>query len=310
MPTDAQHLAEADACHDDDPQRAATLLGAISAAALAEDERPRYAFLLNHVLGEKLGAWLLAQQHQAALLAVAGDSAPPVLWRQAAVAATLAGGPAAGAQAVEGLARAAAVGAAQARELVQLSAAGFGVGGAPAAQAGALALAALQALDAVHWQQASALDAAAAAACNNLAAALSERPVDELRDAALRAALSRAALASQWLWQRAGHWVHHERACYGVAVAAGAVGDAQRQCEAAAAGLALLDREDGAGEQRVDRAFLELELAHGRRRLGQDSAAAAARARADALAATFDDVSLTRWYEARVERHRQLDAGA
>jgi hypothetical protein len=199
------------------------------------------------------------------------------------------------------------VGVAQAQELVRLAAAGFSVAGAPAARAGAVALLALQALDAAHWLQASALDAAAAAACNNLAAELSERPLADLGDTTLRAALSRAALSSQRLWQRAGDWVNHERACYGVAVAAGAVGDAQRQCDAAAAGLALLDREDHAGEQRVDRAFLELELAQGQRRLGQDAAAAAARARADALASALGDPALTRWYEARVERHVQLD---
>lgn len=308
MPRDAEKLADADACHDAEPQRAATLLRDIDMTALAQGERPTCAFLLNHVLGEKLGDWRDAQQRQAALLAAAGDAAPAVLWRQAAVAASLAADADAAASACAGLARAAAVPTVQAQELVQLAAAGFSLPGVDAARAGALAHAALQALQADHWQQASVLDTPAAAACNNIAAGLSERPLADLRDASLCASLLQAARASQRLWQRAGNWVNHARACYGVAVAAGAVRDAPLQRHAASEGLALLDREDRAGEQAVDRAFLELESAQALRRLGQHAAAAAARGRADALAGGFGDVALTAWFEARVERHRQLDA--
>jgi hypothetical protein len=308
MPSESERLSEADACHDAEPQRAAAMLRDIDVAALAADERPLCAFLLNHVLGEKLGDWRGAQHRQSALLAAAAGAAPAVLWRQAAVAATLAADAAAAASASAGLARAASVSAAQAQELVALAAAGFTLPTADALRAGGLALAALQALDAAHWQQASALDMAAAACCNNIAAELSERPPSDLRDASLRDALLRAALASQRLWRRAGNWVNHERACYGVAVAAGAAGDAKQQLHAVTEGLALLDREDRAREQTVDRAFLELESEHAHRRLRRYAAAAAARQRADALVAGFGDASLTRWFEARVERHRQLDA--
>ena len=48
---------EADACHDADPGRAAELLRRIDPAALPAERLPGLAFLLNHVLGEKLGAW-------------------------------------------------------------------------------------------------------------------------------------------------------------------------------------------------------------------------------------------------------------
>jgi hypothetical protein len=309
MQTDSQRLADADACHDAEPPRAAELLRQIDAAALTEGERPLYAFLLNHVLGEKLGDWGDAHAYLEPLLAQAGEAAPPVLWRQAAVAATLAGDGAAAAASTDGLARTAAVAEVQAQELVRLVAATFAVPGAAAVQAGPMALAAVALLDAPHWHTASALDTPAAASCNNLAAALSERPLEDLREPALREALLRAARGSQRLWQRAGNWVNHERACYGVAVAAGALGDATQQRDCAVQGLALLDAHDSARQESVDRAFLELELAHAWQRLGHTEHATAARTRADALAATFDEAALTQWYQERLQRHQQLLAG-
>jgi hypothetical protein len=306
MSNDSKDLAEADACHDVDAPRAASLLAGIDAAALADDERPLYAFLLNHVLGEKLGHWAQARHRLDAVLACAGAAAPAVLWRQAAVAATLAGEPGAAARSSAALARAAGVGAQQARELVRLAAASFQVPRCDAESAAATTLQALQPFDAAHWHTASALDTAAAASCNNLAAQLSQRPVEQLRSPALREAALRAALCSQRLWQRAGNWVNHVRACYGVAVAAGAAADAPLQHDAATEGLALLERHDTAADQTVDRAFLELERAQALRRLGRQGEADAARARGDALAAAFGDEALSDWYRGRVERQRQL----
>jgi len=309
MSTDAQHLADANACHDSEPQRAAGLLSDIDAAALAEADRPLYAFLLNHVLGEKLGQWGAAQQRLSLLLAAAGAAAPLVLWRQAAVAAMLSGDSDAACEAAAALARAAGASLGQTQDLIRLAAAAFQVPACDAAAAAATTLQALLPLQAPPWQTASALDTPAAACSNNLAAHLSERPTAQLQLPPLREAALQAALCSQRLWQRAGNWVNHERACYGVAVAAGAAGDEQLQHEAAVEGLALLDRHDTAGEESVDRAFLELERAHALQRLGRHVQADAARSRADALAAAFGDDALTDWYRGRVERHRQLTPG-
>jgi hypothetical protein len=306
MQAHAERLAEANACHDADPTRAAQLLRDVDAGALATSEWPLLAFLLNHVLGEKLGSWPEAHARLGSLLARAGDAAPAVLLRQAAVAAGLAAEPAAAARAVAGLARCCSVGRVQAQELVQLASAGFVVPGAEAERAGRVALAATAALDAPHWQVASALDTPAGAACNNIAADLSERAPSDLKQPVLREALMRAALCSQRLWLRAGTWVNHERACYGLAVAAGAIGDMQAALSAAEQGLALLDQHDTAREESVDRAFLELEKAFSSQCLGHTQDAAASRARADALAAAFDDASLSEWYQQRLARHRQL----
>ena len=85
-------LDEVQSCHDDDPTRAAGLLRRIAPSDLAPERWPGYAFLLNHVLGEKLGAWPEAHAMFDPLLQVAGTQAPQALWRQAAAAALLAGG--------------------------------------------------------------------------------------------------------------------------------------------------------------------------------------------------------------------------
>lgn len=305
MNADSQLLQDADACHDDDPALAASRLRQIDAAALDVGERPLLAFLLNHVLGEKLDDWPAAHARQSALLAIDDGTGAPVLWRQAAVAASLAGDTAAAARATQALARAAVADLAHADDLVQLAALGFQLCRLDAGRASTQVNAAIGLLAAAHWQAAGAFDAPAAAACNNIASELSERPIAELRSPALLG----AAACSQRLWLRCGDWVNHERACYAVAVAAGACGDAAQALAAARDGLALLDEHDRANEQTVDRAFLELERAFALDGLGQTVQAAAARDRSEALAAGFGDDALTTWYAQRRARHAALRGG-
>jgi hypothetical protein len=312
MPTmEAQALLDdADAIHDDDPARGAELLRRIDAASLPADQRPLYAFLLNHVFGEKLGDWAEAHARQGALRQSAAAPLPAVLHRHAAVAARLAGDEAAARAASEALAGATGTSPAQARELVTLAAAALQAGGLPAAAAGAIAVAALQGLQTGHWQTAGPLDVPAAAQCNNLGSALVERPLTDLADPALREALASAADRAQWLWQRAGDWVNHERAAYLCAMVASALGDPAAALRHAQGALALIDANDAAGEQSVDRAFLGLEAAFALQRLDRADEAARARAAADALAAAFNDAELDTWYADRVARNEALRAHA
>jgi hypothetical protein len=299
-------LDEADAIHDDDPARGAELLRRIDPGSLPAEQRPLYAFLLNHVFGEKLGDWAGAHARQGALQAAAAAPLPAVLHRHAAVAARLAGDAAAAQAATRSLAGAAGTAPEQADELVVLAAAALQAAGLAAAAAGALALAALQALQAPHWQAAGPLDVAAAAQCNNLGSALVDRPPADLADPRLRQALALAAERAQWLWQRAGDWIHHERAAYLCAMAASALGDADGALRHAEAGLALIDANDTAGEQSVDRAFLGLEASFALERLGRAGDAAVARRSADALAAAFNEAGLEKWYADRVARNELL----
>jgi hypothetical protein len=303
-------LDDADACHDDEPARAATLLADVDVAQLDAAQRPRMAFLLNHVLGEKLGRWRDAHARQQALLAAAGEQAAAVLWRQAGAAARLAGDAAAEAAAASALAASAGAPPGQAAQVVALAAASFRVPALPDAEAGAATIDALAALDRdPAWQRAGGLDAAAAACCNNLSAHLSERPLDQLGVAPLRAAMAASGEWSQRLWQRAGTWVHHERACYQRAIVANTLGEPHRAQAHAREGLALLDAHDASNEEFVDRAFLELELAHASERMGLAAEATAARERAQALTAKFGDAGLEDWFASREARLKLLARG-
>ena len=300
-------LDDADACHDDDPARAAALLADVNPAVLEPAQRPRMAFLLNHVLGEKLGRWNDAHAGQQALLAAAGGEAVAVLWRHAGAAGRLAGDDAAEAAATSGLAASADAPVQQAAQVVALAAASFRVPTMPALQAGEATLEALAALERdAAWQRAGGLDAAAAACCNNLSAHLSERPLEQLGIAPLRAAMAATGEWAQRLWQRAGTWVHQERACYQRAIVANTLGEPHRAQAHARDGLALLDAHDTANEEFVDRAFLELELAHAQGRLGLAQEASAARERAQALKARFQDAELDAWFASREARLRSL----
>lgn len=291
-------LDRIDAIHDDEPAQAAELLRALDIAALPQARHANLAFLFNHVLGEKLSQWSEANARQQALLALGAST--PVLLRQAAVAAREAGDAPRAEALIASLADSAQADPAQAVQIVALACAMFEVPGLPATAAAQRALTAFGALDAAPaWSQATPFDAAAAAACNNIASDLMERAAHELALAPVRAAIAQGALWSQRLWQRAGTWVHHERSFYLRAMASQALGEPHRALEHARAGLAVLDEHDADRQQNVDRAFLELELAHASKRLGLVPEANAADARAQQLADAFGDASLTKWFEGR-----------
>jgi hypothetical protein len=293
-------LDTANDCHDDDPPRAAGLLRRIDPAALPADRLPVLAFLLNHVLGEKFGAWDEAHARFGPVLRAAGAQPLPVLWRQAAAAAGLAGDAAAAADAITALAQATGASAEQAGDVVALTQAMFRVPGLPAASAAQAAAAAIAALAAPRWQaQATPLDEAAGACTNNIASSLIERPPTDLADPALRAVTEDVAQCAERLWLRAGTWVNHERAAYLRALVANGLGDPGAAREHALRALALIDANDTEHAEDVDRAFLLLEQSRAARALGRADEAQATLAHADALAAKFGDAGLDAWYADR-----------
>ncbi|MGN6525316.1 MAG: hypothetical protein ACTHL8_02915 [Burkholderiaceae bacterium] len=307
--SDDDLLAQADRIHDEAPDRALMMLRHVGPGRLAAECLPRLAFLLNHVMGEHFGLWPEALEAQRALLAAAGRAPGPLLLRQAAVAAQ-AGGDAAQARTwTEALAGAAHAPPAAARALVSLAVVGFTVAREDAETAGRLALQALSPLASLHAAAGSSLDQPFAATTNNLASSLLDRPLPDLEQPDLRTAIALAAEHSQRFWQRAGTWVNAERAHYLRALAANALGEAGAAATHARAGLALLDAHDDAHAQDVDRAFLELELAHALALAGgADDAADAAQDRAEALAARFEDAALARWFDQRERRNAELAA--
>lgn len=308
--TDAQRLQAADECHDIDPARAAGLLRQVDPAGLDGGQQPRYAYLLNHVFAEKLGLALEAWQRQQSLLNAAGDDAPLPLVRQAGAAARLAGDAAGEDQLTARLAGIAATSPVQASELIELAAASFQVPSLAGDTAGDVALRVLAPLRGAAWQHNSGLAAAAAALTNNLATDLADRPVEELPSASLRQAMAQAAELSQHFWRQAGQWVHHARAHYLRALVANALGDARLAEQQARAGLVLLANHDRDNQERVDQAFLRLELAHALATQGRATESQVERAMADALAEQFDDSGLNQWYASRVRRQQALSANA
>lgn len=304
-------LRTADACHDEDPPRGAELLRQIDADALNPGQRPLFAFLLNHVLGEKLGLHAEAWTRMRAVLAASGDEAALPLLRHAGVAARQAGDQAAEQGLVARLAAVTQVDTPRAAELIVLAAAGFEIPRLPGEAAARVALAALAPLERhTAWREASGLDGAAAAMTNNIASDLAERPVAELALPPLREAMARAAEWSQSFWHRAGQWVNHARAHYLRAFVANALGDATTAESQARAGLVLLTNFDTEGHEKVDEAFLRSELSHALTRLGRAVDAQVERAQADATIEAVNEEGITRWYRSRVARQQALDAAA
>lgn len=302
MTTDTERLDEADACHDADPQRGAMLLRQIDAARLPAERRPTYAFLLNHVLGEKLAAWGEALAGQQRLMTLAQPTPAPVLWRQLGCAALAGGAAEPLAQAVEALALSSAAAPERARELITLGAATYLAPSQGAADAGQTALRALAPLMYAAWPTGTALDAQAAACANNIANGLLERGDTDLRNGALRAALACGAELAERLWRQAGTWVQHERALYLRALACTVLGEPHLARRHALDALALLDAHDAAGGENVDRAFLELERWNACVWMGLTDEAQGALQRARDLAADFNDAGLTQWFETRRQR--------
>jgi hypothetical protein len=308
LSTEAEtRLQQADDLHDEEPAQAAALLREVVPALLAPGRWTRYAFLVNHLLAEKLGRPTEAWQFQQTVLASAGANATAPLLRQGAAAARMAHDTAAETRLNQRLAEEAGTAAAQAAELTALVAASYQVPSLPADAAGDAARAALAPLAGTAWQHASGLDTAAAVSTNNIASNLLERPLAELGSPPLRAAMQLAAERSQALWQRAGTWVNHARAHYLRAMVANALGDPAEAELQARAGLVLLTSFDQQRQETVDQAFLLQELAHALARQGRSAEAAVERAQADAVAEAFDDAALTRWYQDRLARQAALD---
>ncbi|HEX7328711.1 MAG TPA: hypothetical protein VF428_09260 [Casimicrobiaceae bacterium] len=306
MTTPSERLAEANACHDDDVPRGAELLRSIDPEALAANETRTYAFLINHVLGEKLGCWAEALKCQRRNLE--RPERLPVLWRQLGAAASALGDTAVLDEAVSAYAIANEVDAARARDIIQLNAAMCLAPSSAAAEAAARTLAAITPLTEVAWQPESPLDGAAAMCLNNLASGLQDRPLPDLRHAALRTAVERCAGLAHVFWKRAGTWVNVERALYLQAMVGNALGDADAARRFASEALAILDANDADHAEDVDRAFIELERAHACKQLGLNDEAAVAQGNAQAIAGAFSDASLSRWYESRSARLATLPA--
>lgn len=273
----AQHtLADIDRYHDAEPERAAAALRALDATALDETAQRSYAFLVNHVLGEKLGQWAEAALRLAPLSRV---GAPLPVLRQCAVAARQGGDAAQADAAVALLAVQAGADPAAARLVVEVAALGF----TPLSAAHAAPLMRLAAQAAAL--PAGPLDAAFAASFNNVTTGLYYATREAPLSATLRGGLRRGAEVALLFWLRAGGWQEHERAHYLRAKIALRTGEPVAALAHAERGLALVEAN---GNDTIERVFLLPLLAAGVERCGDRSRAAVLRGQTEALAGTLD----------------------
>lgn len=283
-------LDEIDRIHDDEPGRAVDVLRTLDAAALPAGQLPRYGFLLLHVLGEELGHWGEAADRLDALRAARVD-APLAVLAQAATAAHLAQrspNPAAEALAAMG-------GGEEEAALTALGA----LGSRPPAQAQTQAeqlerlARASQRFDA-HGPLNQRLALGFSNATSNL---LDRAPAPV--PAAIASALRAGADAALRFWTAAGNWVNLERALYLRALVANRIGDhaaARDDCRQALRVIAAN------GDEAVDRAFLQLQLAAALLRLGETEGGQQALAEAKASAAAWDDAGLRDWFRQEHDR--------
>lgn len=286
-------LIDIDRIHDDDPLRAAAALRDLDVQSLAADRLPTLAFLLNHLLGEKLGHWSEAAERLAALRATRGDI-PLAVDLQAAVAAELSG-----ASPASALASLVASGGQEAAEIaVALGKLAFAALADPAEMASALDHLAQRARP---LSQPNPLDQRLAIGFNNATSRLLERAGASV-DAPVRSALVSGSAAALQFWRRAGTWVQHERALYLQALVYNRTGAPAAARDACTEALALIEAH---GEEEVDRAFLKLQLAGALLRLNEQAAGETILAEARRAAASWDDDGLRQWFAE--EQARVLD---
>jgi len=270
--------------HDADPEGTAIGLRTLAGDGVPAADRPRLCWLINHVIGEKLGGWAEAL---ALIKPLCSADVPAGAWRQLGVAAWLAG------DALTVWEAEARLGDAQAGVAIRLGVLERLVEAVPGPRAAA---ALSQCLALIDGAPPGGLTPMLAASVNNVVSALLEREGADFAEPGLRAALTAGAALCRVLWGRAGSWVNQERADYLVALVANQLGDYAAGREAARSGLALIAAH---GVEEVDRAFLLLELARAERGLGFEAGFEAARDAALVIAAGFMEDWLVRWVAAR-----------
>lgn len=284
-------LEEIDRIHDSAPQQAAEGLRALDASALPADRLPLLAFLLLHVLGEKLGLWDEAARRLGDLGAKRAD-APEAVVAHAAVAAEMAGhadSPALARLEVFG-------GRERARTVVELNAISLRAG----ANAPALAAALERLAEKSHgFDPNGPLNRRLAIGFNNATSQLLDLAAPPV-DAAVRAALLAGSAAAQRFWQAAGNWVNFERALYLRALVHNRVGDAAAARDACVQALDVIAAN---GAEDVDRTFLKLQLAGALQALGESADGQRHHDEARQAAAQWDDAGLKSWF---ADEHRRL----
>jgi hypothetical protein len=280
--------------HDKDPKATAEALRRMADDKAVEPQNlRRFAWLVNHLMGEKLEQW---DKAASTLEKVVADCSEAPCLSQLAVAATLSGKPVRALALLPRIAQLAEAPVAAANAAVQLGILQFAkpsdtLGTQVQAFIGVLAV-----LEPLVGQLGK-LATPIAGHLNNVTSRLMDNEGADVRDPQYREALMRGANAAKTIWSAAGNWMNHERADYLVALCGNRLQDHSVAKEAAVRGIQTIAE---GGTEDVDRAFLLLELSRAERGLGNGQAASAAREEAMRLADAFDS-DLRSWFDSRAK---------
>ncbi|WP_322095633.1 hypothetical protein [Paraburkholderia bannensis] len=280
--------------HDDAPLAAADELRRLAKLDVPSDQLSRFAWLVDHVIGEKQGAWAEAyglikqaiESHETLQL--------PVL-RYAAVAAHLGGYLPAGIALERRMMRESLSGD-QASTAVRSGALSFGVTPENAVDICASLLSIVESVS--RWSEPSGVDSLVAGSLNNIVSALLEQDRETVGHADVSAAMIMAAEAARTLWYRAGTWVNQERADYLCALVFNRLGDYVKALDAAERGQQVIETR---GSEDVDRAFLILESARALIGLSRRADATERLRCATAITSGWDDDALKSAFDKKAQ---------
>ena len=288
----ADHLQDLLSDHSHDIRTGAKALLGLAAQVNTTDDAARFASVVSHVVGEESGNWDLARNLINSLEARFRQSVG--VQGNLAVACYLSSHWVAGLEAESRAMAAARESALSVCVWVRLSAAHAFQGQQDWQSCFALLGPVLDLAQGV--QAGSRHDSAIASIANNLATDLLDF---EQRTAPHDDALERATLLSHRFWESAGSWIHHERAEYLLALTYNALHRFDEARRAATRALAIIDSH---GDEPVDRAFINLELALACRELKRTEDFERARKNASDIAGTFEDPGLQQWFQSKYAR--------
>ncbi|KVE30068.1 hypothetical protein WS67_04210 [Burkholderia singularis] len=287
------------ASHDTAPDDAGRQLWQLVEQEMPSELVPQLSWLGNHVIGELLREWPQASRFQQKLTSQRADVSVAV-WRNAAVAALMAGDPVR-AYALELRMQRDGLCAVQAAMVVRLAVIGHALRGGEPEQGAAALTTIFGWLDTQHERGAA--DAMLAAGLNNAVSALLD--VDDTsieRSDTIRHAIAQGARLCRDLWQRAGTWINEARADYLCALAHARLGQPREALAAAERGLKVIEAH---GDEEIDRAFLLLEAGRARISLGDATEGQRQIDEAARLAAGWNDPSLTNEFDEKAASIRR-----
>jgi hypothetical protein len=280
--------------HDNDPQATASALQVMAqAGSVADKDQRRFAFLVNHIIGEKQGQWLLAFE---ILEKTVVDSSELPCKVHRAVAALAVGKPLQALRLIQDIAQAAECSYLAADAAVKLTVLQFSAADEPVLRLAEIFNGLLGVLKGSTGQLGK-LSTFVAASLNNVTSRLMDAQEVDIDAAVYQQALTDGAQICRLIWQVVGNWMNHERADYLVALCANRLQAFEVAATAARAGLQTIKDN---GSEDVDQAFLLLELARAYTGLGQTEPSQSARAQALSLAEAFDP-ELRVWFDSRAK---------